>query len=44
MDYRIEEISEDRRESSDALALASLLGVDDEIVSRARAIVKTIAE
>ncbi len=44
MDYRIEEISEDRRESSDALALASLLGVDDEIVARARAIVKTIAE
>ncbi|MDH2909737.1 MAG: hypothetical protein HKL92_03760 [Candidatus Eremiobacteraeota bacterium] len=44
MDYRIEEVAEDRRESSDALALASLLGVDEEIVARARAIVKTLAE
>ena len=44
MDYRIEELSEDRRESSDALALASLLGVDEGIILRARAILKTIAE
>ena len=44
MDYRIEELSEDRRESSDALALASLLGVDEGIVLRARGILKTIAE
>ena len=44
MDYRIEELTEDRRESSDALALASLLGVDEGIVLRARAILKTIAE
>ncbi len=44
MDYRIEELSEDRRASSDALALASLLGVDEEIVLRARSILKTMAE
>jgi len=44
MDYRIEELSEDRHRSSDALALAGLLGVDEEIVERARAIVKGLAE
>jgi DNA mismatch repair protein MutS2 len=37
MDYTIEEITSDERRRSDAIELASLLGLDDELTSAARA-------
>jgi DNA mismatch repair protein MutS2 len=40
MDYTIEEITSDERRRSDAIALASLLGLDDDLTSAAHAAIE----